>query len=144
MSMSYHHVPDKPAALASVRRTLRPGGFLCIRTCSRDALDSYLYARFFPAARAFDERRLPTRDGLRDDASRAGFQLHAFETVSQRVADDLRQYREKVALRAHSDLQAISDAEFAAGLSRLDAWCAANGGAGEIREDVDLFTFSVI
>src|SRR5215203_5336476 len=64
MSMSYHHITDKPAALASIRRTLRVGGVFCVRTCSREALDSYLYQRFFPEARRFDEQRFPTRDGL--------------------------------------------------------------------------------
>src|SRR5687768_13849603 len=42
MSMSYHHVVDKPAALESIRRALRQGGAFCIRTCSLEALDSYL------------------------------------------------------------------------------------------------------
>jgi SAM-dependent methyltransferase len=142
MSMSYHHVPDKPAALASIRGVLRTGGVLCIRTCSREALNSYLYQRFFPEALAFDERRFPTRDGLRDEVCRAGFRLSGAETVSQRVADSLRQYRENVATRTHSDLQAIADLEFRAGMERFDAWCAGQDGARPVFEEVDLFAFS--
>ena len=141
MSMSYHHVADKPAALASIRRTLGTGGVFFVRTCSREALDSYLYQRFFPEARAFDERRFPTRDGLVREVGAAGFSHGRFETVTQRVADSLKAYREKVALRAHSDLQAISDGQFAAGLARLDEWIA---GRPErpVFEDVDAFTFT--
>jgi ubiquinone/menaquinone biosynthesis C-methylase UbiE len=142
MSMSYHHVPDKAAALASIRRVLRLGGVLCIRTCSREALKSYLYQRFFPAALAFDEQRYPTRDGLRDEVCGAGFRSRVAETVSQRVADSLRQYRENVATRTHSDLQAISDEEFSRGMEGFDAWCAAQDGARPVFEEVDLFTFS--
>lgn len=141
MSMSYHHVPDKPAALASIHRVLRANGALCVRTCSTETLDTYLYPRFFPEARAFDERRFPSRSGLRDEVSRAGFELRRIETVSQRVADSLPAYRENTAQRAHSDLQAITDAQFAAGMRRLDEWIAAQSDA-PVFEDIDLFTFT--
>jgi SAM-dependent methyltransferase len=141
MSMSYHHVADKPKALASIRRTLRPGGVLCIRTCSLEALDSYLYQRFFPEARRFDERRFPSRQGLREEIGRAGFVLRHFETVPQRVANDLCDYRERTALRAHSDLQAITDQQFREGMARFDAWCATQPPGRPVVEDVDVFTF---
>lgn len=141
MSMSYHHVPDKPAALASIHRTLRPGGVLCIRTCSLEALDSYLYQQFFPEARRFDEQRFPTRDGLVREVGAAGFTLKTSETVHQRVSDTLRDYRDRTALRSHSDLQAITDEQFRQGMSRFNDWCATQPQDQPIAEDVDLFTF---
>jgi ubiquinone/menaquinone biosynthesis C-methylase UbiE len=142
MSMSYHHVADKAAALPSIRRTLRAGGAFCVRTCSREALDSYLYQRFFPDARAFDERRFPTRDGLVNEVTRVGFTLRRFETVPQRVADTLTSYREKAALRAHSDLQAVTDAQFQEGMRRFDEWIASQATDGPVFEEVDVFTFT--
>lgn len=142
MSMSYHHVPDKPAALAAVRRTLRRGGVLFIRTCSREALDSYLYQRFFPEARRFDELRFPTRSGLQMEVARAGFRLKLLDTVRQRVSDDLRDYRERTALRSHSDLQAITDDQFREGMARFDAWLAKQSPDRPVIEEVDLFTFT--
>jgi ubiquinone/menaquinone biosynthesis C-methylase UbiE len=142
MSMSFHHIADQPGALRSIRATLRPGGALCLRTCSLESLDTYLYQQFFPEARAFDERRFPFRAALVDLVTRAGFTRHGFETVSQRVAADLHEYYRKNAARAHSDLQAISDEAFRAGLARLDAYCAAHGAGGPVFEDVDFFTFT--
>jgi ubiquinone/menaquinone biosynthesis C-methylase UbiE len=142
MSMSYHHVPDKPAALASVGRVLRSGGVLCLRTVSVEALDSYVYQRFFPEAREFDQLRFPTRAGLRDEVTRAGFTLELFETVHQRVADNVREYCDRAALRAHSDLQALSDEQFRAGMERFDAWCATQPQGPPVIEDVDVFTFT--
>ena len=142
MSMSYHHVPDKPAALASVRRVLRRGGVFCVRTCSVDALDSYLYQRFFPEARPFDERRFPSRQGLVEEVADAGFVFDGSATVRERVAENLRTYRDNVAARAHSDLQIISDDQFVAGLKRLDEWIASRAADGPVFHDVDLFTFS--
>lgn len=142
MSMSFHHVADKPAALASVRRVLRPGGTFCVRTCSADALDSYLYQRFFPEARSFDERRFPSRNGLVRQVAAAGFAFEQSATVRERVADDLRTYRDNVAARAHSDLRFITDVQFAAGMERLDEWVAAQPTEGPVFHDVDLFTFT--
>ena len=143
MSMSYHHVVDKPAALASVRNTLRAGGAFCVRTCSVEALDSYLYQRFFPAARRLDERRFPTRDGLVAEVSAARFALRKFETVRQRVADDLATYYDRVKLRAHSDLQAVPDGEFSEGVREFGAWVA-DQPERPVYEDVDLFTFTAV
>ena len=142
MSMSYHHVADRAAGLCSIRRVLRPGGLLSIRTCSREALDTYVYQRFFPQARAFDEVRMPSRGELRADAAAAGFTTRAFDVVHQRIADDIGEYRDKVALRAYSDLQAITDEQFAAGFERFSSWCATQPPNRPVVEDVDLFTFA--
>ena len=143
MSMSYHHVTDKPAALAAVRRTLRRNGMLFVRTCSREALDSYLYQRFFPEARRFDEMRFPTSAGLQMEVAREGFRLKLLDIVRQRVSDDLRDYRERTALRSHSDLQAITDDQFRAGMARFDAWLAKQSQHRPVIEEVDLFGFTV-
>lgn len=142
MSMSYHHVRDKPAALASVRRTLRPGGAFCVRTCTLDVLDSYLYQRFFPQARQFDLLRFPSRQALVEQVTAAGFALEASATVRDRVADGPRAYLENVSARAHSDLQAVTDEQFAAGMKQLDEWAAAHADEGPVFHEVDLFTFA--
>src|SRR3982751_164933 len=71
LSMVYHHFADEGRALASVRRVLRPGGCLCIRPCTGENLDTYVYQRFIPEARAVDEARLPTRAALTAAARRA-------------------------------------------------------------------------
>ena len=51
-------------------------------------------------------------------------------------------YREKNATRAHSDLQALTDEQFEAGMRRFDAWLAAQRDDGPVFEEVDLFTFA--
>ena len=66
-----------------------------------------------------DEARLPTRAGLTAAAERAGIRPAAFATVHQAVARTLDEYVHNASLRADSDLQAISDEQFARGMDNL-------------------------
>jgi ubiquinone/menaquinone biosynthesis C-methylase UbiE len=144
LSMVYHHFGDEHRALASVRRVLRPGGGrFCVRTCTVENLDTYVYQRLIPEARAVDEARLPTRAGLTAAAVRAGMRPTALDTVHQAVARTLDEYVHNASLRAHSDLQAISDEQFARGMADLRAWARTQDQTRPVVEDVDLFTFTV-
>src|SRR5687767_8362849 len=89
LSMVFHHFPEPRRALREIRRCLRRGGALLIRTCTLEALDSYTYQRFFPSARRFDEERFPPRRGLVALVESEGFALNVSETVRQEVAPNL-------------------------------------------------------
>jgi ubiquinone/menaquinone biosynthesis C-methylase UbiE len=141
MSMVYHHLPDKPAALAEVRRVLPKGAFLALRTCSVENLDSVLYPRFFPEAREIDRARLEPAHVTAKLVEKQGFTVAAQETVSQIVAENHQKYLQKIRLRASSDLEAITDDQFAAGLQRLAEYCVAQDPAQPVRESIDLFVF---
>jgi ubiquinone/menaquinone biosynthesis C-methylase UbiE len=146
LSMVFHHFPDPGRALREIRRSLRRGGALLIRTCTLEALDTYVYQRFFPGARRFDEQRFPPRQQVVASVEREGFALAIAETVRQEVAANLAEYVERNRLRAHSDLQAISDEEYAEGFARFEAYAREHGGAtsGSVLEEVDVFTFEAV
>src|SRR5688572_32969326 len=146
LSMVFHHFPDPASALREIRRCLRTGGSLLIRTCTLEALDTYVYQRFFPSARRFDEQRFPPRQQVVASVEREGFVLSVAETVRQQVAANLAEYVERNRLRAHSDLQAISDEEYAQGFARFEQYAREHGGAasGPILEEVDVFTFQAV
>lgn len=80
MSQVFHHLVGCEAALGEIHRVLAAGGRLCLRQTTRENLDSYFYQRFFPEARAVDERRLPSRD-----ARLFGSRVHFGRVVSQRT-----------------------------------------------------------
>jgi ubiquinone/menaquinone biosynthesis C-methylase UbiE len=143
LSMVFHHFPSPGLALREIRRCLRPGGALLIRTCTLEALDTYVYQRFFPSARRFDEERFPPRRQVVANVEREGFMLRVAETVRQEVAANLEEYVERNRLRAHSDLQAIPDDEYEQGLAQFEAYAREHGGSqsGPILEEVDVFTF---
>ena len=146
LSMVFHHFADQGRALREIRRCLRAGGTLFVRTCTLEALDGYVYQQFFPTARRYDEGRFPPRRELVASVEREGFALGVAETVRQQVADNLNDYVERNWLRAHSDLQAVPDDEYARGMARFETYAREHGGAasGPVLEDVDVFTFHAL
>lgn len=143
MSQVLHHLADGPKALREIGRVLKSNGSLCIRQTTRENLDSYFYQRFFLAARAVDERRLPFRDELGGAASSYGFRAVAIETLSHQIAASAAEYVDKIALRTYSDLECIDDAAFHDGLDALREHSSAHPGLPKLAEN-DVFIFEKI
>lgn len=141
LSMVYHHLRDTAAAAREFGRVLRPGGFLAIRNSVRERLDSYLWLRFFPAARVIEFDRVPSCDGLIASPSGNGFALQAHAVVRHPFADNLRHYAEKIGLRGLSSLKAIADDEFEQGMADLREYCRRHDTGEPVFEDIDLFVF---
>jgi len=141
MSQVLHHVVDVSTALREIRRVLKSNGNLCVRQTTRENLDSYFYQRFFPAARAVDETRLPTRDRLVGLATSCQFRVVAIETLSHEIAPTAAEYVETIALRTYSDLECIDDVAFREGLAALREYCSAHPDLPKLGEN-DLFIFA--
>ena len=141
LSMMWHHLRDPRAAVAELVRTVRPAGTVFVRTPTVDLLDHFIFLQFFPESRALDERRLPSRAGLRAVFVAGGFTDAIQRTVQQRMTDGPEEYRERVRARAFSSLQQISDAAFARGLERFETWSASLPAGEPMHEWVDVFVF---
>ena len=140
MSQVLHHLDDAPKAFREILRVLKPNGNLCVRQTTRENLDSYFYQRFFPAARAVDERRLPSRDGLVGLSTSCQFRAVAIETLSYEIAPTAAEYVEKISLRTYSDLECIDDVTFREGLAAFREYCSAHPDLPKLAEN-DLFVF---
>ena len=141
LSMVYHHIQDKVTACQEFVRVLRPNGHLCIRTSTRERLDSYLRISFFPEALEIERHRTPGAEELTGFLEGHGFTLRAHDVYRQVFARDLNDYCERIGLRALSSLQAIPDKTFEGGLSELREHCASQDSGEPVCEDVDLFIF---
>ena len=140
LSQVLHHLDDPREALIQIARILRAGGVLIVRQTTPENLDSYLYQRFFPEARAIDEARLPTRDLIHRLAISVGFASTSFQTLSDVVAHTAAGYVNRVASRASSDLELIPDEAFTRGMAGLREFLAGVAHP-EFVEECDLFTF---
>ena len=136
MSNVIHHVDDLAACAGELRRVLRPGGPVLIRSAFPGRLDGISLFRWFPGARAVAET-FPSVEATLAAFAAAGFTQHSLSELSQVSAPSLRAACERVRLRADTTLAALSDDEFAAGLCKMEA-AAIDANAAPIVDHLDL------
>jgi SAM-dependent methyltransferase len=130
-----HHVPDLDATARELRRVLRSGGTVLIRSAFAGRTGSISLLRYFTEA----IRVLDTYPSVADvEAAFAGHGFHtvALEPVAQVTAPSLRAVADNLRREAHTPLQLITDDEYAAGLARLRA--AAVTDTGPVVDALDL------
>jgi ubiquinone/menaquinone biosynthesis C-methylase UbiE len=140
ISMSLHHFTNPRRAAQECRRVLRDGGTICVRTGTRERIDTYPYVPFFPSARPLMEEVLPDAPTIRDIFASAGFHMIAAELVPQTIAPDWTAYADKIQAGADSVLARLSPQDFDAGVAALRSY-AAERGAEPVVELIDLFVF---
>jgi SAM-dependent methyltransferase len=135
LSTVIHHVPDLTAAARELRRVLRPGAAVLIRSAFAGRHHAITLFRFFPAAvRVLDT--YPSVDDVEAAFATAGFVTVSFEQVPQTTAASLREVAATIRREAHTPLQLITDDEYAAGLVRLHD--AAQTEPGPVVDALDL------
>jgi ubiquinone/menaquinone biosynthesis C-methylase UbiE len=141
LSMAYHHFQNKERAIGEFKRMLRAGGYLCIRTSTIENMDSYVWLRFFTAARQIELNRTPTRQNLIDSVLAGGFEIAGQTTVRQLFADNLDEYCTKIGFRGLSSLQMVTDKDFREGLAQLKQHCSEQSDQKPVFEEIGLFVF---
>jgi SAM-dependent methyltransferase len=135
LSTVIHHVPDLTAAARELRRVVRPGGPVLIRSAFAGRHHAITLFRFFPEAiRILDS--YPSVPDVEAAFAANGFSTVAFEQVPQVTAPSLREAAAKLRREAHTPLQLIMDDEYAAGLARLRQ--AAETESGAVIDALDL------
>ncbi|MER7444027.1 class I SAM-dependent methyltransferase [Micromonospora avicenniae] len=135
ISTVIHHVPDMTAAAHELRRVLRLGAPVLIRSAFAGRHQAITLFRYFPEA----IRVLDTYPSIADVESAfadAGFATAAIEQVPQITAPSLREAATALQREAHTPLQLISDDEYAAGVKRLHE--AAQVETGPVIDAMDL------
>jgi len=113
------HYLDLISSGHEIARVLAPGGHVLVRSFFPDHFDELVWMRWFPAARAIDQARMPTVDELAQAWGGAGLQLVKRRASRHLVAHDLDDLADRLAHRAISTLELLTDEEFNAGLKAL-------------------------
>ncbi len=100
-------------------RALRAGGVVIV-TFDRSHFGGYYLQRYFPSIRTIDEQRFPEEKTLRAELAAAGFVRTRVVPLRQEASVDRECVLRRVKARHISTLQLLDEAEYAAGLDRLE------------------------
>ena len=117
----FHHLPDKAGMLRAVFRTLRCDGRFVMRNLCPQEHPDWLYYDYFPEALAIDLMDFWPRETTLAMMEAIGFAAVAVELEHLRFEQELRVWLDTVRRRdTNSQLMAISDRAYEAGINRLE------------------------
>ena len=141
MSMVYHHLQDVDKTISEIRRVLSTNGYLILRNTTREDIKRVEFLNFFPAAKQIDLQRMPTENEIKTKFKAAEFNLVSCRILNQILAQDYKEFYEKVSKRSLSALALISDEDFETGLRNLKQYCKQKPLKAKVYEGIHLFVF---
>jgi SAM-dependent methyltransferase len=118
---AFHHLRDKPGTVRDALRVLRGGGRLVIYNLCPHEAEDWLYYDYFPEALTRDLADFWPIETLSAEMAAAGFTNVSTERRHLRFEHDLAELLKAVRRRdTNSQLLAVSDAAYAAGLRRIE------------------------
>ena len=118
---AFHHLEDKAGMLRAVLQVLRPGGRFVLRNISPPESTDWLYYEYFPGARLVDLQDFWPPDTVVEVMEAAGFVAVEANYEHVHFEQNLLAWLEIVRRRdTCSQLQAITDAAYQAGVKRLE------------------------
>ena len=127
LSTVIHHLPDLPAAAREIRRVLRPGAPVLIRSAFPGRHDGIGLFRFWPEAAAVLDT-FPSIATVRTAFAAAGFSYVDLQPVRQVTAPSLAAVVATTRRESHTPLMLITDSAFHAGMARLRQAAATEQG----------------
>jgi len=138
MFLSFHHVRDRHAAVAEIRRVARPGARVLLRSTFSDRMPDLLWHRFFPSAPRVERELFPSLTEVVRLFGAAGFTVAGLDRLRVTMAPSLAAYAERLRLRAISTFEYLAEDEIRAGFAALDRAVRAEDVPQPVGVDGDL------
>jgi len=140
MSQVVHHIRDRKACVAELRRVLRPHGVVLVLGSFGDRLDGFATLfHFFPSSRELTAK-FPTVRQIVEVFEAEGFVLEGTQRVRQRTCDSLREFARRTKLRADSTLVRLPDWEFEACQKALEEAARREQSPSPVVETIELLS----
>ncbi|MGW1060182.1 class I SAM-dependent methyltransferase [Micromonospora rubida] len=136
LSTVVHHIPDLPAAAREIRRVLKSGAPVLIRSAFPGRHEGITLCRFWPEAITALNNNYPAVATIEAAFAASGFTTAGLEPVAQISAPSLQEAATGLRREAHTLLQLISDDAYAKGAERLRT--AAESTTGPLIDVLDL------
>jgi ubiquinone/menaquinone biosynthesis C-methylase UbiE len=131
----FHHLSDKAGMLRAVFHALRSCGRFVLRNVCPQQQPDWLYYEYFPEARRIDLEDFWPPKTIAATMEAIGFSPVTVALEHRRFGQDLQGWLDMVRRRdLNSQLLAISDAAYAAGIRRLEREVSC-GGTPQVRAD---------
>ena len=140
---SYPHISDKTQFVSEIFRVLRPGGRFVLTNIDPWAMEQWIIYRYFPEARAPDERDYLTKASLVNLLAEVGFVDIETSTRDLSRDEDLARFH-AYATQRHSASQflALPDAVYEAGLGRVREHLSVAGAGVTVPSEFVILTVS--
>jgi ubiquinone/menaquinone biosynthesis C-methylase UbiE len=134
----WHHVTDRAAAAAEIRRVLRPGGRVLMRSTFSDRMPQLTWHTYFPRAVQLEREIFPATGEVLDTFAQVGLRSAGIDIVRVSVVESFAEYAQRLHTRSISIFEHLTEDEIESGFARLDADVAADRVPGRLAEDGDL------
>ena len=138
---SYHHIQDQPAFVGEVFRVLKPGGRFVMVNIDPWSMPQWVIYRYFPRARDLDHQDFLMPGAFTDLMQATGFADVQVSHQRQRTCESLMDFLAYARQRHRiSQLLAVSDADYEAGIHRLERQIKQDGDAATVESESCLVT----
>jgi len=117
----WHHVDDREAAVAELRRVVKPGGRLFLRTNFADRMPDLWWFRVVPEWKEIDTTQYRSEKDVKADFTDDGWTFVSRDEVTSLRSQTLAEDFDRLKLRALSTFEHMSEEVIATGFAKIDA-----------------------